>query len=603
MAGNYFNTTFNPDALLNNLDLNSKGIIGEGYIGIYGAITVDNIRIDCDTISTLKKNTNLSLDANGGTTIIEGIKYPKTAGNVNQVLGLISSDELGWFNVSGVTGITSLLEDLTPQLGGDLDLNGNSILGIGSISVDNLLLNGNTISSTNTNGDIILDANGTGNTIIDGNIYPNVQGTNGQVLTTNGAGVLTWEDSETGWGTDTFTISDGSNTSIISSNEIVTIQSGTNTTVILNPSTNTYSINAITGTSGITEVLEDLTPQLGGDLDLNNNDISGDGNINITGDITATGDGQFSDILITANTITNVNNGDIILDATGTGNTIIDGNTYPNTAGTNGQVLKTDGVGVLDWEDDYYVSSASFDSGSGTLTLVRNGLSSLNITGFGSSNPISKTSVNIFEDFLYKTVTSPTTDKLKFSPMLVEIDLNNSNGEFPVFVPGRYGVHRFANGVPSDSSIFNIDNSFALQDIQSIEIAARVDTSVLTKNYYITIRGDSVNDDIHLLGFRSNGGFWETFTTSNLPANTTANITTVPVDGDFHNFKTVLTPTSITFSIDGVNLFTHTTNLPDQTLGLSSINFRAISLDPLPGANTVYFDLDYIDIISRPLIR
>jgi hypothetical protein len=43
---------------------------------------------------------------------------------------------------------------------------------------------------------------------------------------------------------------------------------------------------AITFTStGISNVVEDTTPQLGGDLDLNSNDITGTGNINITGDL------------------------------------------------------------------------------------------------------------------------------------------------------------------------------------------------------------------------------------------------------------------------------------------------------------------------------
>jgi hypothetical protein len=41
---------------------------------------------------------------------------------------------------------------------------------------------------------------------------------------------------------------------------------------------------------GIESVVEDPTPQLGGNLDLNNNDITGTGNINITGSGTLTGD-------------------------------------------------------------------------------------------------------------------------------------------------------------------------------------------------------------------------------------------------------------------------------------------------------------------------
>jgi len=43
-----------------------------------------------------------------------------------------------------------------------------------------------------------------------------------------------------------------------------------------------------------TDLLNDTTPQLGGNLDVNSNDITGTGNVNITGTVTATsfsGDG------------------------------------------------------------------------------------------------------------------------------------------------------------------------------------------------------------------------------------------------------------------------------------------------------------------------
>ena len=40
--------------------------------------------------------------------------------------------------------------------------------------------------------------------------------------------------------------------------------------------------------SGINDILEDITPQLGGNLDINNKDILGTGNINVTGSVTAT---------------------------------------------------------------------------------------------------------------------------------------------------------------------------------------------------------------------------------------------------------------------------------------------------------------------------
>ena len=68
-----------------------------------------------------------------------------------------------------------------------------------------------------------------------------------------------------------------------------------------NPSVNdTHTVGSTTytwdGTVWVTgsissptfELVQDTTPQLGGDLDLNNNDITGTGDINITGIITAT---------------------------------------------------------------------------------------------------------------------------------------------------------------------------------------------------------------------------------------------------------------------------------------------------------------------------
>ena len=47
--------------------------------------------------------------------------------------------------------------------------------------------------------------------------------------------------------------------------------------------------------SGVNDIIDDATPQLGGDLDLNGNNIVGNGNINITGTITATGDINLGD--------------------------------------------------------------------------------------------------------------------------------------------------------------------------------------------------------------------------------------------------------------------------------------------------------------------
>jgi len=73
------------------------------------------------------------------------------------------------------------------------------------------------------------------------------------------------------------------------------------------------------GGSGISNVVEDSSPQLGGDLDLNSNDITGTGNINIAGNLTVLG---------TTSTIstTNIKIGDPFgFFATGSAGTNVDG--------------------------------------------------------------------------------------------------------------------------------------------------------------------------------------------------------------------------------------------------------------------------------------
>jgi hypothetical protein len=64
---------------------------------------------------------------------------------------------------------------------------------IDDLLVDNIELNGNTISTTDTNGNLLLSPNGTGKVSIAGAYtLPRVDGTANYVLTTNGAGVVSW---------------------------------------------------------------------------------------------------------------------------------------------------------------------------------------------------------------------------------------------------------------------------------------------------------------------------------------------------------------------------------------------------------------------------
>jgi len=127
------------------------------------------------------------------------------------------------------------------------------------------------------------------------------------------------------------------------------------------------------------ELLNDSTPQLGGNLDVNNQIITSAGNANVRIDPAGTGTIEVGAAITTAS------NGDIDLDPNGSGNVVIKGNstrgsgaiqlncennshgiklkspphsanasytlTFPTTAGTNGYALTTNGSGTLAWSD------------------------------------------------------------------------------------------------------------------------------------------------------------------------------------------------------------------------------------------------------------
>tara|TARA_Y100000389_G_scaffold198025_1_gene233753 strand:+ start:18687 stop:20573 length:1887 start_codon:yes stop_codon:yes gene_type:complete len=208
-----------------------------------------------------------------------------------------------------VTVNTSLIEikfDTTPQLGGNLDVNGNSIVSA-------------------SNGNIAITPNGSGKVILDGLSHPTSDGTNGQVLTTDGSGNLTFTNKTTDTGIlnvveDTTPQLGGSLD--VNGNAIVSASDGN---ISINPDgTGKVIIDGLShptsdGTSGqalvtngsgdlsfstiSVDVVDDTTPQLGGNLDLNSNDITGTGNITVTGKGTYSGVGSFEALeLITSDT-------------------------------------------------------------------------------------------------------------------------------------------------------------------------------------------------------------------------------------------------------------------------------------------------------------
>ena len=93
-----------------------------------------------------------------------------------------------WETPSAV-GISDVVDDTTPQLGGSLDVNGNSIVSA-------------------SNGDIAITPHGTGDVVLDGLKYPQADGTAGYVLKTDGSAQLSWVAQTTDTDT-TYTAGDG----------------------------------------------------------------------------------------------------------------------------------------------------------------------------------------------------------------------------------------------------------------------------------------------------------------------------------------------------------------------------------------------------------
>ena len=113
--------------------------------------------------------------------------------------------------------------------------------------VGNLKLTGNTLSTTNSGGNLILSPNGAGLVQINGTwTLPATAGTNGYVLTTNGSGIASWQQSSSnlsiagtaGTGsiallTQSLTVTGNSAISTNASNQSITVSVATATTSVL----------------------------------------------------------------------------------------------------------------------------------------------------------------------------------------------------------------------------------------------------------------------------------------------------------------------------------------------------------------------------------
>ena len=194
--------------------------------------------------------------------------------------GFLKRTGAGSYTVDTNTYLTSvpsgylqnLSEDTTPQLGGDLDMNSNfissGILGIkntGSQSELRLYCESNNAHYASIKAPAHADFSGDITFTL-----PSGYGSNGQVLQSNGSGGTSWVAQTTAYTNSS--VDSHLNTSSASSGQILS-WNGSDYAWVADQT------GGGGGGSGISNLVEDTTPQLGGNLDMQANNISGTGTI------------------------------------------------------------------------------------------------------------------------------------------------------------------------------------------------------------------------------------------------------------------------------------------------------------------------------------
>jgi len=151
-----------------------------------------------------------------------GVGVP-TGGTTGQVLKK-SSDTDYDFTWGAGAGLSNVVEDTTPQLGGDLDVNGNAIVSA-------------------SNGDIEITPNGTGSIILDGLTWPSADGSANQVLKTAGDGTLSFGDASVVATTLDLTDTPGS---YGTAGEVLALNSGASAfEFVANVASNSYTLDTL----------------------------------------------------------------------------------------------------------------------------------------------------------------------------------------------------------------------------------------------------------------------------------------------------------------------------------------------------------------------
>jgi hypothetical protein len=219
------------------------------------ALQVDNLKLTGNSITSEDTNGDLNVTPNGsGDLVLDGLKWPQADGTANQLLKTDGSGQLSW--VSGATAVTLEVDGVqkSSQVA-TLDFDGTDFTVTESPTDD---------FDISIKAERIEDIAGA---MVTGNTETGIA-----VTYQDGDGTLDFVVSDTTVAGDSGStgITPGDTLTIAGSSPISTAMSGDTLTI---------------SSSALENVVEDTTPQLGGALDVNSQEITGAIDLHSTGDI------------------------------------------------------------------------------------------------------------------------------------------------------------------------------------------------------------------------------------------------------------------------------------------------------------------------------
>lgn len=157
--------------------------------------------------------------------------YSLSEGSANQLRhnGVTKAEAVsGGVDVTGILNVSSNIVGSGTLAAGNTTITGTTDI-TGDLDVDNINIDGNSITSTDTNGNINITPNGTGSVVIDGLSFPQADGSANQVLTTNGSGQIAFANASSSLGSSLSLVNVGSawDISVDSNNNLVFSYGGT----------------------------------------------------------------------------------------------------------------------------------------------------------------------------------------------------------------------------------------------------------------------------------------------------------------------------------------------------------------------------------------